>query len=268
MPFVCCDGTWTIGPDGSAYSLTRRWQAADSVKTDVLGFDLDGRRSGWPITFDGNASDLAFGPGGSIYAIVDSPDSANDRMVVLDRDGGTQRSTPANLSIVSTSAWNGAGDAYPGQPIVGADGTAFIVSTRGGTTVQSLDPTGRPRAGWPYRSKLGMEWTGYCGPGDTGCGSWRTEPAVGSNNVLYLLHAARTASTGASLVAIGSDGQVRHGWPVSLKRAGSMFWSVVVAAYGGVWALAIEPEADDFSATILSLAEDSTVLWSTTIVEP
>jgi len=37
---------------------------------------------------------------------------------------------------------------------------------------------------------------------------------------------------------------------------------------GGAWALAIEPERKAASATILSIADDSTVQWSTTILEP
>jgi hypothetical protein len=47
-----------------------------------------------------------------------------------------------------------------------------------------------------------------------------------------------------------------------------MFWSVVADPDGGVWALAIEPESHDYSASILSIAGDSTVRWTTTIVEP
>jgi hypothetical protein len=112
-----------------------------------------------------------------------------------------------------------------------------------------------------------MQWTGFCGTGDTGCGQSRTMPAVGQANVLYLLQAAST-SGGGSIVAIGTDGRVRAGWPVGLKRAGSAFWSVVVNPAGGVWALAIEPETPGHSATILSIANDSTVRFATTIVEP
>jgi hypothetical protein len=47
-----------------------------------------------------------------------------------------------------------------------------------------------------------------------------------------------------------------------------MFWSVEAARDGGVWALAIEPEGRSASATILSIADDSTIRSSTTIVEP
>ena len=93
-------------------------------------------------------------------------------------------------------------------------------------------------------------------------------PAVGDNGVLYVIHAPASRSTGGSLVAIDSNTHVKSGWPVGLKRAGSMFWSVAAAPDGGAWALAIEPESHGASATILSIAADSAVRWSTTIVQP
>jgi hypothetical protein len=96
----------------------------------------------------------------------------------------------------------------------------------------------------------------------------RTDPAVGGSGVLYLFHAASGSSTGGSMVAIGLDGRVRDGWPVGLRRAGSMFWSMAVAPYGLAWALALEPEKQGYSATVLQIADDSTVLSTTTIVQP
>jgi hypothetical protein len=62
---------------------------------------------------------------------------------------------------------------------------------------------------------------------------------------------------------------VRAGWPVELKRPGAEFWSVVVGPDGTVYAQAIEPESGDrSSATILAIARDSPVLYTTTVVEP
>jgi len=96
-----------------------------------------------------------------------------------------------------------------------------------------------------------------------------TAPAIGPDNVIYLMHAAADPSVGGSVVAIGPDGRVRPGWPVELKRPGAEFWSVVIGSDGTAYALAVEPEsADDFSATILAIAPDSTVRYTTTIIEP
>ncbi len=62
---------------------------------------------------------------------------------------------------------------------------------------------------------------------------------------------------------------MRPGWPVELKRAGSEFWSVVVGPDGTAYALAIEPESSrTSSASILAIAPDSTVRYTTTIIDP
>ena len=56
---------------------------------------------------------------------------------------------------------------------------------------------------------------------------------------------------------------------MSTEEAGAAFRSVVVAGDGTAYAVGVEPEAGGgFSATILAIASDSTVLWTTTIVEP
>ena len=58
--------------------------------------------------------------------------------------------------------------------------------------------------------------------------------------------------------------------PVEATAApGAEFASVVVGSDGTAYALAIEPETGGkFSASILAIAPDSTVLYTTTIVEP
>ncbi|MGZ9159989.1 MAG: hypothetical protein ACXW4T_02390 [Candidatus Limnocylindrales bacterium] len=270
VPFLCCDTTRALGPDGIAYGMTRRdWATASSIKSDVMAFGLNGARQGWPVTIDGNASDLAFDASGLAYAVVGAPDGRTTGTVVLGRDGHQLPAGSAGHAIVSTATWNGAGDFSPGAPIVADDGTVYIVSTSGGsTTVVGLDPAGQPLIGWPYSSKLGMQWKSHCRDGETGCGQSRTAPAIGPNNALYLLNAASGSSTGGSMVAIAADGRIRSGWPIGLRRSGAMFWSMVVAPDGLSWALAIEPEEQEYSATVLAIAEDSTVLSATTIVEP
>ena len=94
-------------------------------------------------------------------------------------------------------------------------------------------------------------------------------PAVGPDSTLYLPLQAREATVGGSIVAVGPDGRVRPGWPVVLKRPGSEFWSVVVGSDGAVYGLAVEPESGDTSsASILAIAPDSTVRYTSTIIEP
>ncbi len=150
------------------------------------------------------------------------------------------------------------------------DGTAFIVSSANAQTdVIALDPSGQLVAGWPYHSDLGLQETGSCAPDDTGCGGFRAAPAIGPGNILHLVHARPSDSGGGSVVAIGPDGRVIDGWPVTLTRRGSEFWSVVVGVDGTAYAMAIEPEPNgSHSATILAIAPDSDILYNVTIVEP
>jgi hypothetical protein len=62
---------------------------------------------------------------------------------------------------------------------------------------------------------------------------------------------------------------VIDGWPVTLTRSGSQFWSVVVGSDSTAYALAVEPEPNgSHSATILAIAPDSNTVYNVTIVEP
>jgi len=266
------DDAFAIGPDGVGYHARHYgWSRSDlaDVTSEVAAFDLTGMRSGWPATIKGNASTFAFDASGLVYLVVGSPSTRPARTVVLDKNGRVLPNGSAAMPVTSSATWDGAGGEVPGPPIVADDGRAYIVDTQGGhTRVVGLSPGGDPLTGWPYTSSIGMGWTGFCGEGDTGCGHVRTMPAVGKGGFLYLVRAPSSRSTGGSLVVIGPDGKVRSGWPVGLKRAGSMFWSLTVDPRGGVWALAIEPERKGASATILSIAEDSTIRWGTTILQP
>jgi hypothetical protein len=268
VSFECCEHSWALGPDGFGYGTTHRdWDT--SVKTDIEAFGIDGLRAGWPIPIDGNLSELAFDAQGRVYAVVGSPSAEPARTLAWDQDG---RPLPgsSDQAIVSTNPWSGAGADYPGAPIVAADGTSFIVGSldeRYG--VYAFDPSGNGIAGWPYDSALGFQDTGFCPAGDAGCGGFRTAPAVGPGSVLYLVHAPAKASVGGSVVAIGRDGGVIEGWPVTLTRSGSEFWSVVVGPNRTAYAMAVEPEPNgSYSATILAIAPDSDILYNVTIVEP
>jgi hypothetical protein len=153
---------------------------------------------------------------------------------------------------------------------VGPDGTTFVIDLIASRTiVAGVSPSGQVMAGWPYRSEAGAQPTGVCPDGAVCEGSFWALPAIGPDNGLYLIHGTADSSTGGSIVVVGSDGRVRAGWPVELQRPGAEFWSVVVGPDGTAYALAIEPEAgESSSASIVAIAPDSTVLYTTTIVEP
>jgi hypothetical protein len=260
----CCAGWWAIGPDGVAYiNATRDWDTA--VRTDILAFDAGGIRPGWPISVEGSASEPAFDGQSRIHAFVMTADSER-RTLVLDATGNLVGGMHDELPY-STNPWAGAGVDAPGPLLVTADGRSYVVGGEDGTQIMALDASSQPVPGWPYRSEAWMGQSGYCGEGDTGCGKARVGPVLGAANTLYVSLAAESSATGSSIVAVGPDGRVVDGWPVGLRRPGAMFWALEPGREG-VFALAVEPEARGYSATILSIAGDSTVRWTTTVVEP
>lgn len=260
--FDCCDNSLAIAPDGTGYMRTIRFPEG---KSEILAFDQAGAKAGWPVSIDGQASPLAFDAASRVYVGVAAAD-ATMWTVVFDAAGQVVGGAQGPLPY-SSNPWTGAGAEGPGPLFVADDGTYFLFSAEDGSTIAALARDGEMLAGWPYHSDRFPQQTGFCPEGDTGCGYNRSEPVVGPGNVLYASLSTAASSAGGRLVAIGNDGRVRGGWPVDLVRAGSMFWSLE-AGTDGVWALAVEPEASGASATILSIAEDSTVRWKTTIIEP
>jgi hypothetical protein len=270
VPFAreCCLDTWAIGPNGVAYGTTHVFSDV-AATSELLAVGPTGAPAGFPIAIDGNVSAPVFDAAGRIYLTVGSPVTSPVRTLVFGPDGKVVDAGSDQLDLAATNEWWGAGGDFPGSPLVAGDGTAFVIGTDDGTTVMGLSPFGEAMAGWPYSSSVGMQDTGFCGPGDTGCGGFRAAPAIGPDNILFLIHAAAESTAGGSIVAIGQDGEPLPGWPVGLRRPGSEFWSVATAADGTAYVLAVEPEPNgSHSATILSIAPGSDVLYIKTIVEP
>jgi len=278
VPLVegCCWMEWAIGPDGVAYGVVPvgelTEQGVATLSSLVTALDLGGLRPGWPVEIDGMASRPAFDAAGRIHVTVGVPFQRPARTLVFDVDGRTVDAGSGLLNIAAPSEFDGieGTELFPAPPLVGRDGTTYLTDIAGGgTTVAGLAPSGQVMSGWPYRSDAGSQPTGFCAASDVCEGSFWAIPAIAPDNVLYLIHATASASVGGSIVAVGPDGRVRGGWPVDLKKPGAEFWSVVVGSDGTVYALAIEPEANDTSsATILAIAPDSTVLWTTMVIEP
>jgi len=249
-----------IGPDGIAYRTTL---------DEVAAFDMDGLRPGWPVKPGGRLSALAFDAAGRVVAAV-SDSAGTSRLVTLDRDGKVVRNS-SSLPLVGSRPWSGAGpDGYPTAPLVAADGTAFLIGEANGRAiVYRVDPSGTVPAGWPYTAETTWQWQGGCPSGTTGCGVWRSTPALGPDGVAYLPLAAPDPQIGGSLVSIGQKGRALAGWPVHLLGRGAEFWSVVVGSDGTAFALAVEPSVGgSTSATLLAIAPDGTVRWRLTMVDP
>jgi hypothetical protein len=262
-----------LGPDGTAYQVAY----VDPARVEVTAFDLDGTRAGWPVPIATAVmwrSGVAVGPADRVY-VTESRDPATTRLRVFDRDGREVAGGTGQLALGAMSAWGGAG---PGQPalVVADDGTAFLLDDPefslddpdGRTTVYRIDPSGSVAEGWPYRDSLLVEtWDSAAQP-CTGCGNWLTLPAVGPGNVLYLARKAPNLKSGGSIIAIGRDGQVLPGWPVTLAGARAGFTSVAVATDGTAYAVAVQPRAGgSYSATVLAISPGGVVRWRSVVVQ-
>ncbi len=257
---------WRLGPDGIAYGITGedRWLAA---------FDAHGIRRGWPVKVagietgagGGSVSNPAFGPQGWIYLMVDlvGPDAVST--VIMDANGRTVMREPLPLTADDFAGWALTDD----PPIVADDGTIFVIQT---DAVYHMDASARPIKGWPFRHEAGFDLRpGYCSPDEPfGCDFPFVAPVLCPGDVVHLMLGSEAdPSRGGGVTAVDSNGRVRTGWPVTLRRPGSEFWSVASGPDGTTYALAVEPEAGTrYSATILAIAPDSTVRYRTTIVQP
>ena len=275
MVATCCGERWAVGPDGVAYGVMdvgeRTYGSAYTGR--IAALDLSGERAGWPVGFDGIASGPAFGPGGRIVLTVASSVPRTSRVLVFDHGGKAVAASSAELAIatgevVQIDGPYECGLPIPPSPIVAQDGTTFVYSEID-TAILALDRSLEVIRGWPFEPATPLvRRVPVVRPDGITCPSLAI-PAAGPDATLYLPLQARDAKVGGSIVAVGPDGRVRPGWPVVLKRPGAEFWSVVVGSDGTAYALAIEPEAGgSSSASILAIAPDSTVLWSTTIIEP
>ena len=241
----CCYG-WSVAPDGIAYGTASAAEPPHDNRITAVG--PDGELAGWPVQIEGRASGPAVGVGGRIVVAVGPHLGGSTGVLAFDRDL-KPASAAADVPIRTVNPL-GTGDVdcgngyVPPPPIVSDNGTIFVYSELE-RSVFALEPSLATKPGWPFDPATGLQYRSYLDP--------RSELSCGSS----------------ASPAVGPDGRERTGWPVVLQRHGAEFWSVAVGSDGIVFALAIEPEtADTFSASILAIAPDSTVLYATTIIDP
>jgi hypothetical protein len=266
----CC--IWTVGPDGVAYgtSIVGGLGEGEKETSRIIALDPAGVPAGWPLAFDGLTSGPTVGPGGRVAVTVGSLDRSASRVVVFDTQAKTVagRSAEFPTSRADFGSVGGCSLGNPMAPLVARDGTMFVLDWAEGAAF-ALDPSPKVKPGWPFRpaSQLAKRDSRYVRE-DAFCPSLGL-PAVGPDATLYLPLEPRSAATGGTIVAVGLDGRVRAGWPVSLQRRGAEFWAIAASSDGTTYALAIEPESSTTSsASIVAIAPDSTVLWTTTIIDP
>jgi hypothetical protein len=260
----CCRD-WAVSPDGIAYGT-------DSIdgSSSMVAVDATGIRAGWPITFDDAISRASFRVDGRAAVVLASLVRNESRVVVLDRDAKVTMTAaiPMQTAVYSQDT-GGCAVTAPQAPVVAEDGSIIVYSELA-IDFYAVDASPAIMPGWPFPSLVGLDTArpGLESEHEAGYCPAPVPPAVAPDSTLYLARTEPTASVGGNLVAVGRDGRILAGWPVELKRPGSEFWSVVVGPFG-TYALPIEPESGGkSSATILALAADSSVTWSTTIIDP
>ena len=263
---------WAIGPDGVAYGV--HGSSASVSASQVTAIDSGGVRGGWPISIEGIASAPAFARDGRLILTValPGPGFGSSRVVMVDGEGNVTDQS-AELLIETGVLPPTADGAYecgvpvPRPPLNAGDGRIYVYGEIDDATY-ALDVLLDVLSGWPIVAghlERPNPWLDHDG---ISCPALAI-PAAGPNGTLVLPLQAMGSVGGGRLVAIGSNGEARPGWPVSLSRSGSEFWSAVVGGDGTTYALAIEPEAGGASsATVLAIAPDSTVIYATTIVDP
>ena len=270
MVETCCGASFGISAEGIAYGVESigDWDGEGDEVSRILALAGSGAVAGWPVSINGVASGPAFGPDGRILVTVGSFVRSSSRVLTFDSAGQAFTARSAALPIRSAEWGVDCVAGAPPVPVVAGDGTTFLWSEMD-PDIFALDRSLAVRAGWPYRPPTAVEipdpWRGIDG---LNC-SRPAVPTGGPDGSLHLPLQARNHDVGGAIVAVGTDGRIRRGWPVELKRAGSEFWSVVVGADGTAYALAIEPESGGrSSASVLAIAPDSTVAYATTIIDP
>jgi hypothetical protein len=268
----CC--LWRVATDGLAYGVAPAStdSSPQSRLSSITVLDGSGARPGWPVSFEGVASEPTLTPNGRALMVA-STDRITSHVFAFDRAGGAPPDVSLGLPLATVSFdgdTGGCSPSIPQAPVVAQDGTIYVYGEMQ-TAILALDPSLSVKAGWPYRptqafveARPGLESeheAGYCPP--------PVVPATGPDGSLVLPLQAASAGVGGSLVALDPDGRMRPGWPVTLERPGAEFWSVVVDADGTAFAVAFEPESGGTSsATVVAIAPDSTVRYTITIIEP
>ena len=259
----------TLAADGVAFQRWVHDEGADPA-TEILAFGFDGALPGWPVSVPGIVSAPVLGPDGRYYATASARASydalAPDQALVALTPSGSL-SVGLDLPVAGISEATFAGGYAPLRPELEAGGSAWVlgVDTRDNVVVHALGPNGAIRGGWPWSAGAPIEEQGECGQ-ETGCGVWRTVPALGPGGVFLVLLAPADSRSGGRVVAVGPDGRVVDGWPVTLTNPGGRWDVVVASADGTVYATAIEAGGRTSTTTLLAIAPDSEVAWRSTLV--
>lgn len=260
-----------IAPDGIAYRLSFSG-TTDAARTEITAFDLDGVRPGWPVTVDGITSQPAVGRDGTIVVARLTKPGLKSQVVFIAPTGGSAVTTSADIPFDPIDDRTSAGSVLL-SPIVADDGAAWVVGTFESTKQAVARVSPDLTVGSRILLAMPLQPQGACSPEDSGCGVWRSVPAVGSDGTLYVPESVvggggLSASSGGSLVRLSPDGSARTGWPVFLPDSMAGYWSVLARSDGTVDALPVAPIDPGNQWSLAILGPDGASRGSALIVEP
>ncbi len=247
------DGTVYLAADEETARPGSSWQGIWHASY-LAALDPTGRpKPGWPYVSSVPLSAPSFGASGALYlaagfqiGLTDVPAAAQrvHTVVALRLDGslvpGWPFTLPAGTSATLTSISEGNDMVFPQPPIVGSDGTVYVVASKGswggdGDLVFALAPGGYLKAGWPYA--ITLDRGGFLVA--TGGAPGATPPAIGRDGTVYLAHRVGSLTTGHDeILALAPDGQPRTGRPVALPDRAAPATAACPASggfYAGCW---------------------------------
>jgi hypothetical protein len=252
----CC----TVGPEGVAYGSRPIDEEDLEIRTQVIAFDENGIRPGWPITLDGGGiSEPSFGPNGEVVfaSILDE----GSRIVRLKADG-TEAAPSIDLPFIVEAS-----DAGPLAPLVDERRRVWVVSAG---TLHGFDLEGNALSGFPYAPATSFaEQERICDTGSaTACQIVIKPPQIAPESLIYALETGPTGN-GERITVINRDGSIRSGWPKTLQRAGATWDSLTIGDNRRAYAVALEPEPGDrMSGSISGFAPNGTRELFTVLFEP
>jgi hypothetical protein len=188
LPGVSTGSPAAFGADGTIYV---EGMTPDQSKTVIGAFGPDGTlRAGWPVSVDGFVNLVAL-PSGGIYAY---PYSNIDSGVRLYGSDGTLRGSWPN--------------AFGNSAVLGTDNSLYTLAvdpngSRGHVAVMRADGGGA--------SGTATDWQDIRVAPDGTVYAWTWDLAAGSD----------TKVVTTRIAAIGTDGNPKTGWPVSIKGSAS-----------------------------------------------
>ena len=207
----------SLDPSGRVYLSWWKFMATSGIsmegpglalETRIAAVDQNGRPyPGWPVTIEGGASEPAFGPDGTVYMTreVRTSGSVSDSVLALDATGKPKPGWPLVMPAGDELLGRGSiGRAAPDPPQVGSNGTVYFGAGRADPSnpgiLEEVDPSGRPKPGFPTSLDWGSTSNLFSGPGS----GWF---AVGRTGLVF-------TTDDYSVLAIGPDGKTASGWPV------------------------------------------------------